>query len=1097
MTSCTLCNNRLLRHTRKLTCSFCKESVHLKCLPNVNISDSIYVNRQNDEWLCLGCNMSIFPFNHHVDDDEFTAALIDYFPCGPNCAIGDLQNTEFNPFDWNEDSDQPWFDSDPDIQYYNDVGCFQSAVNCNYYIEQSFTEKLHDLEIDSNNFSILHLNIRSLTKNMTDMELYLKKLGHQFTVLGFTETWLTTENADLYNLPGYQHFYLCRKQRKGGGLSLFVKDGIYAKECTVLNNMTDVLEALFIEIPKANTGSDKDTVIGLIYRPPNQSIDSFNEILFSKLDSLRNQGKHIYLIGDFNIDIMKHDDHIPTSEYLESMYSQMLFPLITKPTRRTNSSATLIDNIFTNKCATERSFNGILFTQISDHFPVFTINCQTKTKEKEMVIRKRIVNSRNLQCFIERLKTKRWDEIVNNYSGPEAFKRFHTIFSKLYDETFPLKVFKPSYKNRKPWLSKGLLTSIGIKNKLYLRQSRSPTDDNVGKYKAYKTKLKSLLKKAERAHYNELIEQNKSNTKKLWSILKEVINKRKSGILPQKFCIGGSMTSDPVVIANTFNKYFTNIGSDLAKKIPITNTNPLSYLNNSNSYSMYIEPVEKEEVVRIISKLRNASPGYDAIRSDVIKETYKYYLTPLVHVLNLSLTQGFFPDCMKVANVVPIYKSKDHNSIANYRPVSILPLFSKILERLMYNRLMTFISKHKILYQYQFGFRQGHSTTMAVTVVLDKIISAIDEGNIAIGVFLDFQKAFDTVNHNILVDKLEKYGVRGIALDWIKDYLQRRKQYVTFGHMHSDYLDIKCGVPQGSILGPLLFLLYINDLVDVSTVLTPIIFADDTNVFIKGTSVDTLMNTMNTELNKIYQWLNTNKLSLNISKTHYIIFKSKNRVIQTEKAICINGIMVDRVETTKFVGLHLDSSFKWLTHINNVKNKISKGMGIIYKARKLLNKPSLVTLYYSFIYPHLMYCVEAWGNSAVTYMDSLIKVQNRVVRIITSSSFYASAGPLYEELSILPFSDLFKQTVVIFMFKFVKGMLPPIFNNMFLRNYEVRDRLTRSRHKFYVPTCKTSLCQKSLRSMGPRLWNDIGESIDHFCSLHTFKRRVKSYLSSC
>jgi hypothetical protein len=281
----------------------------------------------------------------------------------------------------------------------------------------------------------------------------------------------------------------------------------------------------------------------------------------------------------------------------------------------------------------------------------------------------------------------------------------------------------------------------------------------------------------------------------------------------------------------------------------------------------------------------------------------------------------------------------------------------------------------------------------------------------------------------------------------------------------------------------------------LSNVLTPIIFADDTNVFIEGSSINDLIDTMNHELDKIFAWLNANKLSLNISKTHYIIFKSRNKSILNPKDISINGTVIDRVESTKFVGICLDSSFKWSSHINHIKNKIAKGMGILCKARKVLNRDTLVSLYYSFIFPHLSYCIEAWGNSAMTHISSLIKLQKRVIRIVTSSSFYASSGPLFKELDILPLTGIYKQAVVVFMFKFVKGNLPSIFDSMFLRNHEVRNRVTRSQDKFYIPTCRTSLYQKSLRIVGPHLWNEISESVDHFCSVHSFKKRVKSFLS--
>ena len=241
---------------------------------------------------------------------------------------------------------------------------------------------------------------------------------------------------------------------------------------------------------------------------------------------------------------------------------------------------------------------------------------------------------------------------------------------------------------------------------------------------------------------------------------------------------------------------------------------------------------------------------------------YKNYVKkPLAHINNLSFVTGIFPDELKISNVVPIYKAKNEKEFSNYRPVSVLPVFSKLLERLMYNRLIDYINENKLLYKLQFGFQKGKDTSMALIMLVDKISEALDKGELAIGVFLDFSKAFDTVDHDILIDKLEYYGIKGVSNDWFKNYLSNRKQFVTYNSIKSDALSIKCGVPQGSILGPLLFLLYINDLSIVSKDLFSILFADDSNMFIIGKDINDMCVKMNNALKEIEEWLCCNKLS--------------------------------------------------------------------------------------------------------------------------------------------------------------------------------------------------------------------------------------------
>ena len=255
--------------------------------------------------------------------------------------------------------------------------------------------------------------------------------------------------------------------------------------------------------------------------------------------------------------------------------------------------------------------------------------------------------------------------------------------------------------------------------------------------------------------------------------------------------------------------------------------------NNKNSI-FHATEVTEEEIVKIIGNFKDSAAGWDDIKPSVIKHVKTSLKRPLAHISNLSFANGIFPNELKIANVVPIYKGNDEMEFSNYRPVSVLPVFSKLLERLMYNRLIDFINENKLLYKFQFGFQKGKSTNMALIMLIDKISEALDKGELAIGVFLDFSKAFDTVDHDILTRKLDLYGIKGIYNDWFKNYLDNRKQYVTYNSAKSESQVIKCGVPQGSILGPLLFLLYINDLSTVSDDLFSILFADDSNMFIVG-----------------------------------------------------------------------------------------------------------------------------------------------------------------------------------------------------------------------------------------------------------------------
>ena len=382
----------------------------------------------------------------------------------------------------------PLSDVDPDLQFFNDPNYNNVHATSDYYTEESFCSKYNQLLVDQNRFSLLHLNIRSIPKNLTQLEKYLLLLKHDFTVMGLTETWLNDTNFDLYSLSGYDHVSKYRSDRKGGGVTLFIKNSIYFIRRIDLEIFNEDVETVCVEIPKNVINSKANLIVILVYRPPDRDISVCTEYINDVMNKLNSEKSLIYILGDFNINLLNTDKHVQSSDFLETMYLFSLFPFITKPTRVTKSTVTLIDNIYSNHIHNNVSFN----TDITDHLPIFTISKDFKISHKDRFHLIRNTNTDNIKTFNRKIQSLNWEEIINCNDCQIAYSQFHDLFIKYYDECFPLKKVKLNYKSRKDWLTVGLKTAIKTKNKLYAKFRKFPNDENLEIYKSYRRLLNKV-----------------------------------------------------------------------------------------------------------------------------------------------------------------------------------------------------------------------------------------------------------------------------------------------------------------------------------------------------------------------------------------------------------------------------------------------------------------------------------------------------------------------------------------------------------------------------------------------------------------------------
>ena len=982
---------------------------------------------------------------------------------------------------------------------------------------ENFTHETSFLSIDeaknkiihmNQDFSILNLNIRSISKNFDDFKNLIKQLNFNFKIICITETWCKKDEAkseesqskksfSKYSLPGYKVLHQARPHKKGGGLCIFVHESLNFKRKQNLSVNDNDCEILTIEI----INKIQNIIISCVYRQPSGNLKNFKQHLKNHLANKNLNNKSIYLAGDFNLNLLHCETSKHVKNFVNTLLQYNLVPTINKPTRITTNTITLIDNIITNDIT--NNFTGVIKCDVSDHFPNFLI-CQKdlETFKNEMTISKRFINKKSIKKFCDSLITMNWELVTETNHAEHSYHVFKEIFTRCYDKTFPKKevTIKPKTLHF-PWMTEGLIRSSKRKQKLYDKYLGKRTYENEKAYKTYKRIFERIKKKAKKDYFSKRINKFQGNSKQIWNTIKDIIGRSKSTMqFPQELKYKNQISRQKPVIADTFNDFFSSIGKNLASKIPISNKDVLSYIGNYDK-NMTSEPLTIEELDQAFKSLQaNKSPGIDEVDINVVQSAYEIIRPLLFHIFDLSLKQGIFPSDMKIAKVTPIFKSGEKDDPGNYRPISVLPCFSKILEKIMYNRLYEYFTNNDILYKKQFGFQRKHSTEHALLELIDKISDSFEKDEFTIGVFIDLSKAFDTVDHNILTAKLERYGVTDKNLDWFKNYLTGRKQCISYGDLTTTAKKIECGVPQGSILGPLLFLIYVNDLHNASKVLDFILFADDTNLFYSNKNLKTLFEIVNNELTLINEWFIANKLSLNVKKTKYILFCKRIKVNDLPlrlPSLYINNTQIKRVYDTTFLGVIIEESLNWNKHISSIENKISKSIGILYKAKQVLEIESLKKLYFAFIHSYLNYCNIIWGSTFKSNLKKLYSKQKHALRIMFGINKFAPISHRFKELGALNIYQLNISQTINFMGSVKTKTCPKAFLDQFpaiSHKYQTRY----SKNAFKIQSAKLIVKRFAIKYRGPFMWNNVlSKELKESCTEKSklcFNKSVKKYI---
>ena len=498
-------------------------------------------------------------------------------------------------------------------------------------------------------------------------------------------------------------------------------------------------------------------------------------------------------------------------------------------------------------------------------------------------------------------------------------------------------------------------------------------------------------------------------------------------------------------------------------------------------------PSSPVEVKNIINSLNNSKQNINCVSDSNIKENSEFLSVIISDIINTCFETGSFPKCFKNALVLPLFKKGDKIKLSNFRPISKLPTLTKIIEKCIKFRLISFLTNADIISPYQFGFQRGLSTQDAIIYLNEKIYEALNSCFSSIGIFIDYSKAFDTINRDILINKLRCYGICGVSLSLISSYLNDRWQSVKVGDASSSLKRCNLGVPQGSVLGPILFLIYVNEIPNISNSFSSCLFADDTSLIFSSSSHNSLVNSCNHGLEAFYEWSCANRLSINSDKTNLMLFTNSNENINLND-IQLNNSLIEQASSVRFLGVEMDKNLKFNLHINNIAKKNSKNTGILRKLKEYVPADTLLHLYYIFIESYMNYCTLSFGGAYDTHLRPLEIAQRKCIRVVGNQSYFSHTNPIFSRLEILKFKDIYKYNLGIYMYKNL---------DRFSNRRSLHDHETRSGNLYDPIFQRLTLTQRqSLEYQGPNNWNSIPIYIKVAPSLDIFKNRYKEYLIS-